>query len=69
MKQEQFLQDIREGYGTIAQCLVSMAEGKAKSRDIIKACERIEKARAQLANIVGESEATRLTKEQLAFIF
>jgi hypothetical protein len=69
MKQEQILQDIREGYGTIAQCLVSMAEGKSKSRDIIKACERIEKARTQLKSLVGNEATTRLTKEQLAFIF
>jgi hypothetical protein len=68
MKQNELLQDIHNGYETIAQCLVSMTEGESKSRDIIKACERIEKARTQLANIVG-NEATRLSLAQLESIF
>ncbi len=68
MKQEEILQDIREGYEIFAQSLVSLAEGKSQKQSILKACERIEKARMQLGNIVGD-EATRLSLAQLESIF
>lgn len=69
MKQDELLRDIHSGYETIAQCLVSMAEGKSKSRDISKACEGIESSRRKLESIVGKNEATRLAMKQLESIF
>jgi hypothetical protein len=68
MKQEQLLQDIHKGYETIAQCLILMAEGKSQKQSMVKACERIEKARTQLESIAG-NEATRLSMAQLESIF